>query len=286
MSGRPTAGQGEQWAGELEDVGNRLGPYFARSEPRPRALGCLRGLLRETERKNGWQRAEHLGDPTPDGVQHLRARAAGDADAVRDDLTRYVAGRLGQPDGVRVVDEPGFLKKGAPSAGVGRQYSGYSAGEASGRQLGHGKGGSEQVSPQSGRAEHLLPVHEEVEELVRRAFWSVEQWKTKWASDIRRRRRGYTFLTRADDDQVYDVAVKRLATTCLAEDMHTIALEYPEVKEELDRFKELNFAGEYFACPQLIDRERELRLLKLVNPISLPLLDPTKRKKPAHDGFE
>jgi SRSO17 transposase len=124
MSGRPTTRQVEQWADELTAVGERLGPYFARSEPRQRALGYLRGLLSAAERKNGWQLAEHLGDETPDGVQHLLARAAWDADAVRDDLTRYVAEHLGQPDGVLVVDETGFLKKGAKSVGVARQYSG------------------------------------------------------------------------------------------------------------------------------------------------------------------
>jgi SRSO17 transposase len=32
--------------------------------------------------------------------------------------------RLGDPAGVLVVDETGFLKKGAKSAGVQRQYSG------------------------------------------------------------------------------------------------------------------------------------------------------------------
>jgi SRSO17 transposase len=124
MSGRPTAGQVGRWADELAAVGQRLGRHFARSEPRHRALGYVRGLLSDTERKNGWQLAEHLGDPTPDGVQHLLARADWDADAVRDDLTRYVTEHLGHPDGVLVVDETGFLKKGDKSVGVARQYSG------------------------------------------------------------------------------------------------------------------------------------------------------------------
>lgn len=124
MSERPTAAQVERWADELAAVGERIGGRFARSEPRRRALGYVRGLLSSTERKNGWQLAEHLGDPTPDGVQHLLARAAWDADAVRDDLLGYVAEHLGHPDGVLVVDETGFLKKGAKSCGVARQYSG------------------------------------------------------------------------------------------------------------------------------------------------------------------
>jgi SRSO17 transposase len=124
MSGRPTARQVGGWADEVAAVGGRIGRRFARSEPRGRAVGYIRGLLSGVERKNGWQLAEHVGDPTPDGVQHLLARADWDADAVRDDLLVYVAEHLGDPAGVLVVDETGFLKKGTKSAGVARQYSG------------------------------------------------------------------------------------------------------------------------------------------------------------------
>ena len=84
-----------RWADELAAVGERIGRHFARSEPRRRALGYLRGLRGDAERKNGWPWAEQAGDPTPEGGQHLLARAAGDADAVRDDLRRSVAEYLG-----------------------------------------------------------------------------------------------------------------------------------------------------------------------------------------------
>jgi SRSO17 transposase len=73
--------------------------------------------LSGTERKNGWQLAEYLGDLTPDGVQYLLARANWDADAVRDELFGYVAEELGTPEGVLIVDETGFLKKGTKSCG-------------------------------------------------------------------------------------------------------------------------------------------------------------------------
>jgi SRSO17 transposase len=58
-----------------------------------------------------------------------------DADAVRDDLRGYVLARLGDPGGVVVADETGFLKKGTKSAGVQRQYSG-TAGRIENCQLG------------------------------------------------------------------------------------------------------------------------------------------------------
>jgi SRSO17 transposase len=135
MSGRPIAEQVAGWADEVAAVGERIGRHFARSEPRRRAVGYVRGLLTDAERKNGWQLAEHLGDPTPDGVQHLLARADWDADAVRDDLAGYVHEHLGDPGGVLIVDETGFLKKGTKSCGVARQYTG-TAGRIENAQVG------------------------------------------------------------------------------------------------------------------------------------------------------
>jgi SRSO17 transposase len=58
-----------------------------------------------------------------------------DANAVRDDLRRYVLDHLAGPSGVVVADETGFLKKGTKSAGVQRQYSG-TAGRIENCQLG------------------------------------------------------------------------------------------------------------------------------------------------------
>lgn len=135
MSGRPTAGQVRGWAGEVTAVGERIGRHFARSEPRRRAVAYVRALLSDTERKNGWQVAEHLGEATPDGVQHLLARADWDADAVRDELAGYVHEHLGEAGGVLIVDETGFLKKGVKSCGVARQYTG-TAGRIENAQVG------------------------------------------------------------------------------------------------------------------------------------------------------
>lgn len=113
-----------QWSRELVALHGRIAPRFCRAEPRERALRYLRGLLSSVQRKNGWQLAEHLGERSPDGVQRLLNAAHWDADGVRDDLRAYVVERLGDPEGVLVVDETGFLKKGSNSVGVKRQYSG------------------------------------------------------------------------------------------------------------------------------------------------------------------
>jgi len=112
------------WAEGLDSVVERIAPRFGRAEPRRRARAYLHGLLAPVERKNGWQLAEAVGDATPDGVQDFLSRVQWDADTVRDDLQAYVIQHLSDPDGVAVLDETGFLKKGEKSAGVQRQYSG------------------------------------------------------------------------------------------------------------------------------------------------------------------
>ncbi|GHO51160.1 IS701 family transposase [Ktedonospora formicarum] len=108
----------------------RIGAYFRRAEARNRAGRFVRALLSPVERKNGWQLAEELGERSPHGVQRLLAEADWDEEAVRDELRRYVVDHLGEADGVLVVDETGFLKKGKKSAGVANQYSGAAHGLA------------------------------------------------------------------------------------------------------------------------------------------------------------
>jgi len=124
------------WTEELEAVGKRLSPRFARSEVRDRARDYLLGLLSAVERKNGWQLAEVAGNATPYGLQHLLGRANWDADAVREDLREYVVEHLEDDEGaVLIVDEMGFIKKGEKSVGVKRQYTG-TAGKTENCQVG------------------------------------------------------------------------------------------------------------------------------------------------------
>src|ERR1051325_7990223 len=112
------------WAGGLDALVEQIAPRFRRIEPRRRVRAFLAGLRGPGERKNGWQLAENAGDRTPDGVQDFLGRMRWDADQVRDDLRSYVVAHLGDADGVLVLDETGFVKKGTKSVGVQRQYSG------------------------------------------------------------------------------------------------------------------------------------------------------------------
>jgi SRSO17 transposase len=104
-------------------------------EPRRRARALVLGLLADLPRKNCWTLAEHAGDASPDGMQHLLARAVWDEDGVRDDLRDYVVEHLGDAEAVLVIDETGDLKKGAATVGVQRQYTG-TAGRIENAQVG------------------------------------------------------------------------------------------------------------------------------------------------------
>jgi SRSO17 transposase len=109
---------------EVEAVTARLRPRFRRRGAHHHTGAYLRGLLGDVERKNGWQLAEFAGYRHPRTIQRVLDRSVWDAEAVRDDLRSFVVEHLADPNGVLVVDETGFIKKGTKSCGVSRQYSG------------------------------------------------------------------------------------------------------------------------------------------------------------------
>ena len=79
--------------------------------------------------------AEQSGAERPYRMQSLLGRSQWDADELRDEVRDYVVEALGDEDGVLIVDETGFVKKGDRSAGVARQYSG-TAGRIENSQVG------------------------------------------------------------------------------------------------------------------------------------------------------
>jgi len=123
------------WRDELGALTARLGRLFVRPEPRRQAGLYLEGLLSAAKRKNGWQLAEQIGDARPWRTQRVLSHVLWDEDAARDLCREYVLEHLGAEDGVLIVDETGFLKKGGHSAGVARQYSG-TAGRIENAQIG------------------------------------------------------------------------------------------------------------------------------------------------------
>jgi SRSO17 transposase len=97
---------------------------FGRVELRRTAWAYVQGLASSLSRKNCWWLAETAGHATPGRMQHLLCAARWDADRLRDRLHRLIAARVAVPDGVLIVDETGFAKKGTTSVAVARQYSG------------------------------------------------------------------------------------------------------------------------------------------------------------------
>jgi len=104
---------------------DRIAGRFGRVEPRRRARQLVLGLLSDLPRKNCWTIAEHVGDRSPDGLQHLLAEACWDHDGVRDDLRDYVVAGLGDQNAVLVVD----LCRPRNYADIGSGGDGNGAGE-------------------------------------------------------------------------------------------------------------------------------------------------------------
>ena len=67
----------DRWLEQFDELMGRIAGRFGRVEPRRRARAFVLGLLAGLRRKNCWTIAEHAGDGSPDGMQHLLAREVG-----------------------------------------------------------------------------------------------------------------------------------------------------------------------------------------------------------------
>src|ERR1700751_3828646 len=109
------------WQQELAAFKSGLAPVFPRQELRETFGLFVDGLLSGISRKTGWLMAEQAGLERPYRMQSLLGRSSWRADALRDRVQAETIASLGDPSGVLVVDETGFLKKGEHSVGVARQ---------------------------------------------------------------------------------------------------------------------------------------------------------------------
>ena len=123
------------WEQELKSFKTWLAPVFPRQELRETSGHFLDGLLSGIERKTGWLMAEQAGFKRPYRMQSLLGRSQWNEEGLRDAVRAYGIEALGDADGVLIVDETGFVKKGASSVGVARQYSG-TAGRVENSQIG------------------------------------------------------------------------------------------------------------------------------------------------------
>lgn len=123
------------WRAALDEMKQVIAPAFKRAEQRTTAAAFIDGLLSRAERKTGWMLAEEAGHARPYRMQSLLGRSSWSADGLCDRVRRHALDVLSDTDGVLVVDETGFLKKGSQSVGVARQYSG-TAGRIENSQIG------------------------------------------------------------------------------------------------------------------------------------------------------
>lgn len=107
----------------LEQFHARFHRFFRRSESRAWGLKYLFGLMLPIERRNVENIAEQV-DASPRRLQEFLSDSPWDDEGCIEELQRLVGEELGEADGVLILDETGFGKKGIWSAGVGRQYSG------------------------------------------------------------------------------------------------------------------------------------------------------------------
>jgi SRSO17 transposase len=82
------------------------------------------GQCSKLERKSIEPMALKVEGGTIRGLQRFISDVVWDEDQMRWHYHQLVAEEMGDPDGVLMFDEPGFVKKGKDAVGVARQYGG------------------------------------------------------------------------------------------------------------------------------------------------------------------
>jgi SRSO17 transposase len=97
---------------------------FARSESRAHCFDSRVGQCSKLERKSIEPMALHVEGGTVRGLQRFISDVHWDEEQMRWNYHQLVADEMGDPEGVLMFDETGFVKKGQDSVGVARQYCG------------------------------------------------------------------------------------------------------------------------------------------------------------------
>jgi len=109
---------------ELKGFHEQFHDCFFRIEPRENFFNYMAGQLSPLERKSIEPIALNIENAKVRAMQFFISDVRWDEDKI---LTKYrgmVKDDMGEPDGVLIFDESGFIKKGNESAGVTRQYCG------------------------------------------------------------------------------------------------------------------------------------------------------------------
>ena len=114
----------EGFMDELWEFQSAFHDCFARSEPRAHFFDYMVGQFSKLERKSIEPMALHVEGGTIRGLQRFISDVHWDEEQMRWNYHQLVAEAMGEPDGVLMFDETGFVKKGKDSVGVARQYCG------------------------------------------------------------------------------------------------------------------------------------------------------------------
>src|SRR2546423_1538254 len=109
---------------ELRAFHHHFQACFARSEPREHFFNYMVGQCSVLERKSIEPMALHVEGGNIRGMQRCMSDDVWDEDQMRQTYHGLVADKMGDPEGVLMFDESGFVKKGKDSVGVARQYCG------------------------------------------------------------------------------------------------------------------------------------------------------------------
>ena len=111
------------WSQRLQDFVRRYLPCFFRKEHRALVPVVLAGKLSALQRKTAEPIAHQAGRHRKP-VQHFVGAGRWDDETVLTELRRHVAAELATADGVLLLDCSAFVKSGADSCGVERQWCG------------------------------------------------------------------------------------------------------------------------------------------------------------------
>jgi SRSO17 transposase len=114
----------EGFMDELWEFQSAFHDCFARSEPRAHFFDYMVGQYSRLERKSIEPMALRVEGGAVRGLQRFISDVHWDEEQMLWNYHQLVADALGEPDGVLMFDETGFVKKGTDSVGVARQYCG------------------------------------------------------------------------------------------------------------------------------------------------------------------
>jgi SRSO17 transposase len=114
----------EGFLDQLHEFHQAFHSCFVRREPREHFLHYMAGQLSALERKSIEPMAIHIEGGNIRGMQRFISDDVWKADEMRQTYHGMVADEMGEPQGMIIFDESGFVKKGEDSVGVARQYCG------------------------------------------------------------------------------------------------------------------------------------------------------------------